>query len=142
MFAVTLGAVFSVQSSPIPSGVPIIYSAAAPTTLLAAAHHHPILSGPPPPEKSIAIHASTGPANLVLAEHSGIIHLASHHGSTILQIAAPVLVAPAPIVLAAAEGTYVAKTRGAIHTAPLPGHINSASSINFEAAPGTQISKI
>ncbi|XP_017843044.1 adult cuticle protein 1 [Drosophila busckii] len=35
------------------------------------------------------------------------------------------------------EGVYVAKTRGAIHTAPLAGHINSATSVNVAPAPGT-----
>ncbi|EDW03479.1 adult cuticle protein 1 [Drosophila grimshawi] len=35
------------------------------------------------------------------------------------------------------EGVYVAKTRGAVHTAPLAGHVNSATSVNLAAAPGT-----
>lgn len=34
-------------------------------------------------------------------------------------------------------GTYVAKTRGAVHTAPLAGHLNSAASVNLLPAPGT-----
>ncbi|CAD6999775.1 unnamed protein product [Ceratitis capitata] len=34
-------------------------------------------------------------------------------------------------------GVYVAKTRGAVHTAPLAGHINSATSLNVAPAPGT-----
>lgn len=33
--------------------------------------------------------------------------------------------------------TYVAKTRGAVHTAPLVGHINSAAAVNLAPAPGT-----
>ncbi|XP_073822137.1 uncharacterized protein [Musca autumnalis] len=35
------------------------------------------------------------------------------------------------------HGVYVAKTRGAVHTAPLAGHINSATSVNVAPAPGT-----
>ncbi|KAL5281099.1 hypothetical protein ACFFRR_004864 [Megaselia abdita] len=35
------------------------------------------------------------------------------------------------------EGQYVAKTRGAVHTAPLAGHIQSAAAINVAPAPGT-----
>lgn len=35
------------------------------------------------------------------------------------------------------RSNYVAATRGAVHTAPLPGHSQSASSINLEPAPGT-----
>ncbi|XP_013104354.2 adult cuticle protein 1-like [Stomoxys calcitrans] len=34
-------------------------------------------------------------------------------------------------------GVYVAKTRGAVHTAPLAGHVNSATSVNVAPAPGT-----
>ncbi|XP_037905611.1 adult cuticle protein 1-like [Hermetia illucens] len=35
------------------------------------------------------------------------------------------------------EGSYVAKTRGAVHVAPLAGHAHSAASINVHPAPGT-----
>ncbi|XP_036328163.1 adult cuticle protein 1-like [Rhagoletis pomonella] len=42
-----------------------------------------------------------------------------------------------PIALGGGPGVYVAKTRGAIHTAPLEGHINSATSVNLAPAPGT-----
>lgn len=46
-----------------------------------------------------------------------------------------VAVHAAPI--AVGEGTYVAKTRGALHTAPLAGHINSVANVNVAPAPGT-----
>ncbi|XP_053958381.1 adult cuticle protein 1-like [Anastrepha ludens] len=49
-------------------------------------------------------------------------------------IAAPIAVSHA---LGTGPGVYVAKTRGAIHTAPLAGHINSATSLNLAPAPGT-----
>ncbi|XP_054741657.1 adult cuticle protein 1-like [Anastrepha obliqua] len=49
-------------------------------------------------------------------------------------IAAPIA---APHALGHGSGVYVAKTRGAIHTAPLAGHINSATSLNVAPAPGT-----
>ncbi|XP_037903709.1 adult cuticle protein 1-like [Hermetia illucens] len=35
------------------------------------------------------------------------------------------------------EGSYVAKTRGAVHVAPLAGHAHSAAAINVHPAPGT-----
>ncbi|XP_055375971.1 uncharacterized histidine-rich protein DDB_G0274557-like [Condylostylus longicornis] len=35
------------------------------------------------------------------------------------------------------HGHYVAKTLGAVHTAPLPGHVDSVKSINVASAPGT-----
>ncbi|XP_037040243.1 adult cuticle protein 1-like [Bradysia coprophila] len=44
---------------------------------------------------------------------------------------------PATIVPVAAEGTYTAINKGAVHVAPLPGHSLSASSVNLESAPGT-----
>ncbi|XP_055916966.1 uncharacterized protein LOC129949493 [Eupeodes corollae] len=33
--------------------------------------------------------------------------------------------------------TYVAKTRGSVHTAPLDGHTSSVASVNVASAPGT-----
>ena len=36
-----------------------------------------------------------------------------------------------------AEATYTAATRGSIHTAPLPGHAASQTSLNTLPAPGT-----
>nr|XP_014086889.1 adult cuticle protein 1-like [Bactrocera oleae] len=36
-----------------------------------------------------------------------------------------------------AGGAYVAKTRGAVHSAPLPGHISSVANLNVAPAPGT-----
>ncbi|XP_055685547.1 adult cuticle protein 1-like [Lutzomyia longipalpis] len=51
-----------------------------------------------------------------------------------LAYAAHTYAAPA---LIAHEGSYVAANRGSVHVAPLPGHINSASSINLAPAPGT-----
>lgn len=76
---------------------------------------------------SVAIHAAyphvLAPSVAVHAAPLSHIPLAVSHS--------PVVVAPAH------EGTYVAKTRGAVHTAPLPGHINSAAAINVAPAPGT-----
>ncbi|XP_037923208.1 adult cuticle protein 1-like [Hermetia illucens] len=60
---------------------------------------------------------------------------------------AAIAVAPAAIASHAAiapaahawghEGTYIAKTRGATHVAPLAGHAHSAAAINVHPAPGT-----
>lgn len=46
-------------------------------------------------------------------------------------------VVPAPHVDVHHDATYVAKTRGAVHTAPLAGHLNSVANVNLAAAPGT-----
>lgn len=42
-----------------------------------------------------------------------------------------------PVIVAAAPATYVAANRGIVHTAPLPGHAISATSLNLDPAPGT-----
>ncbi|KAM7351795.1 adult cuticle protein 1-like [Cochliomyia hominivorax] len=43
---------------------------------------------------------------------------------------------PVPVVVAA-PATYVAQTRGAVHAAPLEGHLNSVANLNVAPAPGT-----
>lgn len=44
----------------------------------------------------------------------------------------------APAILPVAhEGTYTAANRGSVHVAPLPGHLQSATSLNLAPAPGT-----
>lgn len=53
-------------------------------------------------------------------------------------VKAPVVALPVvPPVVAAPGGTFVAKTRGAVHVAPLEGHVHSVASVNLEPAPGT-----
>ncbi|XP_055853080.1 adult cuticle protein 1-like [Episyrphus balteatus] len=56
-------------------------------------------------------------------------------------ISAAVAVAPHVAFAAPVHGvhgaSYVAQTRGAVHSAPLPGHIQSAASVNVAPAPGT-----
>uniref|UniRef100_D3TQJ9 Adult cuticle protein 1 n=1 Tax=Glossina morsitans morsitans TaxID=37546 RepID=D3TQJ9_GLOMM len=59
--------------------------------------------------------------------HAGVV--------TVVGPSAPVVVAP-PVVHAH-DATYVAKTRGAVHTAPLAGHVNSVANVNLLAPPGT-----
>ncbi|KAH8271080.1 hypothetical protein KR018_007376 [Drosophila ironensis] len=70
-----------------------------------------------------------------------------HAAAVAVHAAAPAVVAHAPAVVAHApalavapvahEGVYTAQTRGAVHTAPLAGHIQSVASINAAPAPGT-----
>lgn len=58
----------------------------------------------------------------------------------VIEVAAapPKVVVAAPVVeVAEPEGSYVAKTRGSEHVAPLPGHSNSVTVLNAEPAPGT-----
>lgn len=70
------------------------------------------------PDRSLAVHAGIVPASPV-------------------QIVSGPAVVAAPVVVPAPTGTYVAKTRGAVHVAPLPGHIQSAVSANLQPALGT-----
>ncbi|XP_055917731.1 adult cuticle protein 1-like [Eupeodes corollae] len=86
------------------------------------------------PGGSVAIQASVPQPNL-----GSVAIQASNVLPSIVSVAqAPIAVnLPTQVVVGAAEGTYVAKTRGAVHVAPLPGHAQSAASVNLEPAPGT-----
>ncbi|KAI8124954.1 adult cuticle protein 1-like [Lucilia sericata] len=44
--------------------------------------------------------------------------------------------AAVPAVVAG-HASYVAQTRGAVHSAPLAGHLNSVANVNVAPAPGT-----
>lgn len=46
-------------------------------------------------------------------------------------------VVPAAVPIVAGHASYVAKTRGAVHSAPLDGHLNSVANVNVAPAPGT-----
>lgn len=48
----------------------------------------------------------------------------------------PPAAVPVPVV-AAPAATYVGQTRGAVHVAPLEGHLNSVANVNVAPAPGT-----
>ncbi|XP_013104356.1 adult cuticle protein 1-like [Stomoxys calcitrans] len=64
--------------------------------------------------------------------------VAVHAAVPSVAVHAPVAVpAPAPVVVPAVQGSYVAQTRGAVHTAPLAGHVNSVANVNLAPAPGT-----
>ncbi|EDV59244.1 adult cuticle protein 1 [Drosophila erecta] len=123
----TLALAMGVQSSVIPllsqvAGHGLSYTAVSGPAVVASpwalpAAHWPaavnVASWPP-----AAIHAA---APAVVAAHAPAV------------VAAPsVVVAPV-----AHSGVYTAQTRGAIHTAPLAGHIQSVASINAAPAPGT-----
>lgn len=98
----------------------------------------PVIVGAPAPAGSVAVHASAVPAAVPLSlSPAGPILVQS--GPAIVHAAPTIVAAPAPAVVAvaAAPASYVAKTRGAVHVAPLPGHIQSAASVNLEPAPGT-----
>ncbi|XP_073822136.1 adult cuticle protein 1-like [Musca autumnalis] len=61
-------------------------------------------------------------------------HPYAAHG---LGVYGPSVAVHAPVVVPGVQGTYVAKTRGALHTAPLEGHVNSVANVNLAPAPGT-----
>ncbi|XP_037924694.1 adult cuticle protein 1-like [Hermetia illucens] len=104
---VILAAVVGIECSVIALGPGLSYTAVSGPTLVAAAPGIATIRGP-------AIGA-IAPAAVAIAP-------------------APAVVAPA---IVAAQGSYVAQTRGAVHVAPLDGHANSAASINLQPAPGT-----
>ncbi|XP_017060378.1 adult cuticle protein 1 [Drosophila ficusphila] len=122
----TLALAMGVQSSVIPllsqvAGHGLSYTAVSGPAVVASPWAVPAAHWPaavnvaswPPAVPSVAIHAAAAPA---------------------------VVAAPAPAVVVAPvahEGVYTAQTRGAVHTAPLAGHIQSVASINAAPAPGT-----
>lgn len=71
------------------------------------------------------------------------ITYAAHHTVTHFAVPthtvhfAPTHVITPAVVPVATEGTYTAINNGAVHIAPLPGHLLSAESVNLEKAPGT-----
>lgn len=78
-----------------------------------------------------------GHPGAVVAAHGAVaVHPHVVPASPVQIVSGPAVVA-APVVVPAPTGTYVAKTRGAVHVAPLPGHVQSAVSANLEPAPGT-----
>lgn len=126
----TLALALGVQSSVIPLGGLITQVAGLPLA------HNGILSPLGLPlGGSIVVgpHPAAIPAAVSLPVHAGI--------PAAIHAACPSVVAAAPAVVAAPAivggGSYVAKTRGAIHTAPLAGHINSVANVNVAPAPGT-----
>jgi Cuticle protein len=73
-----------------------------------------------------------GPAAVPAAVHAA--HGAPWAGAWAGPWAGP---AHAHAVAPAHGATYTAKTRGAVHTAPLAGHVLSQTSVNVAPAPGT-----
>lgn len=84
------------------------------------------------------------------AQSSVITQIAGIPGLSYTAVSSPVIAGPwgpwgpwAPSVAVAAPvvgagpGTYVAQTRGAVHTAPLDGHLSSVANVNLAPAPGT-----
>ncbi|ALC39433.1 CG7203 [Drosophila busckii] len=99
----------------------------------------PLVYSAPAVAGSVAVHASAVPAAVaVAAAPAGPVLIQSAPFYHPAVYAAPhVVAAPAVVAVAAPEASYVAKTRGAVHVAPLPGHSQSAASVNLEPAPGT-----
>uniref|UniRef100_T1PKZ5 Cuticle protein n=1 Tax=Musca domestica TaxID=7370 RepID=T1PKZ5_MUSDO len=157
----TLALALGVQSSVVPlwAGHHLSYTAVAPSlvgpwghTVVAAGPHPSVavhaatLSAPAPsvavhaatlsaPAPSVAVHAA--PVHAVHAVHAPVhgvhaVHAAAVHAAAVH--AAPV---HAPLAVHGVQGSYVAKTRGAVHVAPLAGHAQSVASVNLQPAPGT-----
>ncbi|XP_030565582.1 adult cuticle protein 1-like [Drosophila novamexicana] len=121
----TLALAMGVQSSVIPlisqlAGHGLSYTAVA----------NPVLASP------WGVPAAHWPAAVSVGSWPPAAHgpaLIAGHGAAVVAPHAPAVVV-APV---AHEGVYTAQTRGAVHTAPLSGHIQSVASINAAPAPGT-----
>ncbi|XP_001356466.2 adult cuticle protein 1 [Drosophila persimilis] len=95
---------------------------------------HVLVGAGPAVAGSVAIQASAVPAAVPLVlSPAGPVLIQSAPAHATIVAAHP----PAVVAVAAPPASYVAKTRGAVHVAPLPGHSQSAASVNLEPAPGT-----
>ncbi|XP_037814641.1 adult cuticle protein 1-like [Lucilia sericata] len=127
----TLALALGVQSSIIPWGGVVTQIAGHPlahTSVISplglplgavALGHGPVAVHSP---ASVAVHAPVAVPHAI----SAAVHVPA---------AVPAAVHVPAVV--AGPGSYVAKTRGAIHTAPLAGHLNSVANVNVAPAPGT-----
>ncbi|XP_058987318.1 adult cuticle protein 1-like [Musca domestica] len=107
----TLALALGVQSSLVPGVVTQVAGGGLSYTAVSS----PVVAAPWPlyPHAAVAVHAAA-PA---VAVHAAPVH--------------------APVVVPAVQGSYVAQTRGAVHTAPLAGHASSVANVNLAPAPGT-----
>ena len=78
--------------------------------------------------------ASHGWASHVSAVHPAAIQVAAHPS---VYGYPGVYGHPAVVAVPKVAATYTAATRGAVHTAPLEGHVISRSNLNLAPAPGT-----
>ncbi|TMW46006.1 hypothetical protein DOY81_008912, partial [Sarcophaga bullata] len=137
----TLALALGVQPSVIPwgnvvtqvAGGPLSHTIVTSPVLGGLPLAHGILGHPP---AAVAVHAA------VHAAHPAIVHAgipAAVHAAHPAVVHAGIPAAIHAAVPAAVHGHagYVAKTRGAVHTAPLAGHINSVANVNVAPAPGT-----
>lgn len=76
------------------------------------------------------------PAAVTVAASPWPAAVAVGHPGPVQVVTGPAVV-PVPAVVAHGPASFVAKTRGAVHVAPLPGHLNSVASVNLQPAPGT-----
>lgn len=89
-----------------------------------------------------AVHIDPHPVVVSHAVSPWVVpHVIAAHPPAVVEVAAApskvVVAAPVVVEAPAAEGSYIAKTRGSEHVAPLPGHANSVTVLNAEPAPGT-----
>ncbi|KAH8353298.1 hypothetical protein KR084_010167, partial [Drosophila pseudotakahashii] len=125
----TLALAMGVQSSVIPllsqvAGHGLSYTAVSGPAVVASPWALPAAHWP------AAVNVASWPPAAIHAPAAVAVHAAAP--AVVAAHAPAVVVAPV-----AHEGVYTAQTRGAIHTAPLAGHIQSVASINAAPAPGT-----
>ncbi|XP_034472471.1 adult cuticle protein 1-like [Drosophila innubila] len=139
----TLALAMGVQSSVIPlvsqlAGHGLSYTAVSGPVVAApwvapAAHWPAAVSVGAWPHVAPHVVAAHAPAVVAAHAHAHAPVVVAAHAHAHAHAHAPAVVV-APV---AHEGVYTAQTRGAVHTAPLSGHIQSVASINAAPAPGT-----
>jgi hypothetical protein len=129
-FAVALVALFAaVQGSAVPYAYSPYAYASGPIGQYASVNY----AAAPYQAVSYAAHVA---APSVYAHPTAYAYPGAYAHSAV--VAAPaVYAAPAVVPVAKVAATYTAATRGAVHTAPLEGHVVSRANINVAPAPGT-----
>ncbi|XP_061387650.1 adult cuticle protein 1-like, partial [Musca vetustissima] len=126
LIALALGA----NSSVLPLR-PVVLGCPLPGTVVLGAHPPAAVTVVNPPQVVVG----PGPVHVVSESLPAVV------AAPALVAAPPVVAGPAlvaaPAVVSAHSGTFVAKTRGAVHVAPLAGHVKSVASVNLRPAPGT-----
>ncbi|KAI8124972.1 hypothetical protein FF38_08877 [Lucilia cuprina] len=75
--------------------------------------------------------------SVVVGPSAGLPAAISVQGPGPIPVAVHAAVPAAVPAVVGGAASYVAKTRGAVHTAPLAGHVNSVANVNVAPAPGT-----
>ncbi|KAK7873624.1 hypothetical protein R5R35_009312 [Gryllus longicercus] len=76
-------------------------------------------------------------AGPVATQYTALVAPAISYAAHVPAVAPVAYAAPAVVAAAPVAAGYTAVTRGAVHSAPLPGHVIGSTHVNVQPAPGT-----